>query len=107
MPVFEYGSLPDLTPEQRLLYAVLGRVLADLFSPQLHDRVNAASFITASTSCDTPWSFEWLCLHLNLPTRSFKNHINRNRSMFVRFNTAHQLSRHYIKEFSLLLTATR
>ena len=68
-----YDNAP--TPEHRLLYAILWRVIKDIFCSTKEDRRSAISFMLSPDSEKIEWSFDWVCIHLDICPKTIKNHI--------------------------------
>lgn len=71
---------PRLTPEQRLLHAILWRSLKDLFCSTHLDKRCALKFITSKKDKNHPWSFRWICHEIEICPEKIRNHILEYRN---------------------------
>ena len=72
----------NLTPEQRLLHAILWRALKDIFCGAQHERLDALKFILSKKSCKYTWSFNWVCQEIDLCPVKIRDHIKEYRHKF-------------------------
>lgn len=67
----------NLTPEERLLHAILWRTIKDLFTNEPQYKRSAISFILSKKKTKKEWSFRWICEHIGLNPEKIINHVKK------------------------------
>jgi len=75
---FEHKKLPEI----RLMWALLARVIMDLFLDDQMNKREAVSFLKSKKSNKIPFSFRWICLYLELDPDHVRESIRKHTQAF-------------------------
>lgn len=76
----EHIDEPQPPSERKLLAACLDRTIRDLFLPDQQHKREALSYILNKDNNDD-FSFNWICLHLELNPDNLRRHILKHRTI--------------------------